>query len=733
MPTLSTSQSFQTAYYRVANFGFATLNITDTYPAFFYPFTPQQMPAGTFFADFQNLSQGDFNGDGAKDVALTWAIYPHFFQRSDALLARPLIFFNDGQGNLRTDAARFNPAASPGGTTLETSAVADFNRDGIDDIVSASGGLNRLLDNTYVGEPIPLLLSGPGGVFQNGVRNIAGQENGTSLPSGFLFAHDVTVGDYDRDGDADIYTNGMLLLNDGAGRFSNAQQQLPTAMRTAPTGLWFSSTSGDFDGDGTADIAVFGGAPGVPKATAGGYVMLSKGSTSISGRTVADLPLGLFGASLNTTRDSAVGDLDKDGDLDIVALHSRDQPNFLRGIGLQVLLNNGSGNFTDGTAGRIDNGPLSSITASGGTTGTTGYGGSDINLMDWNGDGHLDMIVHSGLGSFTGDRPLLNIFQNDGMGRFDAVDVSLIPYVQPWQLAGYERFKFNQPIRQTAPVDLNGDRMIDFVSVVDTMLTSSNPLAPRETTAYTMLSQAVYGTGPGGVDGHTVGAPGFNEVYYLRTHASAAAAVAQGQYATGLAHYLAVGKAQGLRDFAPGTAVWGGNGVDTVRLSGNAADYTITRTAAGVTVRDGTATDTLNSIERLQFNDLRLALDVNGNGGQAYRLYQAAFNRTPDAGGLGFQMNALDSGFTLKQVAQNFLNSPEFRSTYGANLSDGQYVTQLYQNVLHRAPDSGGLAFQVNALATGTDRAQLLVNFSESPENQATLIGTIQNGMIYTI
>lgn len=73
--------------------------------------------------------QGDFNGDGIKDIAFTWSYFPHFFQRADGILARPLIFFNDGQGNLRTDATKFTAAASGGRTILETSAVADFNRE----------------------------------------------------------------------------------------------------------------------------------------------------------------------------------------------------------------------------------------------------------------------------------------------------------------------------------------------------------------------------------------------------------------------------------------------------------------------------------------------------------------------------------------------------------------------------------------------------------------------------
>ena len=140
----------------------------------------------------------------------------------------------------------------------------------------------------------------------------------------------------------------------------------------------------------------------------------------------------------------------------------------------------------------------------------------------------------------------------------------------------------------------------------------------------------------------------------------------------------------------------------------------------------------LAGIERIAFTGGGIALDTDGNGGMAYRLYQAAFNRTPDHSGLGYQMQALDNGLSLSQVAANFIASPEFQQTYGA-LNNTQFVTQLYQNVLHRAPDEGGLAYHVGNLAGGMARANVLMGFSESPENQAALIGAIGNGMLYTV
>jgi serralysin len=173
----------------------------------------------------------------------------------------------------------------------------------------------------------------------------------------------------------------------------------------------------------------------------------------------------------------------------------------------------------------------------------------------------------------------------------------------------------------------------------------------------------------------------------------------------------------------------GGQGIDTLVLDGHTDMYHITHTTTGFSIFGNGVDEWVTNVERLQFTNGIVALDINGDAGQAYRLYQAAFNRVPDSGGLGYQTNALDTGLTLTQVAQNFINSPEFQSTYG-NVDDTQFLTLLYRNVLHREPDSGGLQFHLDEMhVQGQSRAMELVHFSESPENQANVIGAIQDGM----
>ena len=71
-----------------------------------------------------------------------------------------------------------------------------------------------------------------------------------------------------------------------------------------------------------------------------------------------------------------------------------------------------------------------------------------------------------------------------------------------------------------------------------------------------------------------------------------------------------------------------------------------------------------------------------------------------------------------------------FKHTYGA-VDNTQFITLLYQNVLDRAPDAGGLQFHLGESTQGQSRSDMLIHFSESPENQANVIGDIQNGMVY--
>lgn len=116
-----------------------------------------------------------------------------------------------------------------------------------------------------------------------------------------------------------------------------------------------------------------------------------------------------------------------------------------------------------------------------------------------------------------------------------------------------------------------------------------------------------------------------------------------------------------------------------------------------------------------------------------YRIYEAAFNREADAGGLGYWVNQARQGMTLTTLAENFINSQEFSDRYGNFVSDGEFVEALYQNVLDRDSDAQGYEYWVQSLSSGNiDRAQLLESFANSAENIANTADDLASGIQYS-
>jgi len=177
----------------------------------------------------------------------------------------------------------------------------------------------------------------------------------------------------------------------------------------------------------------------------------------------------------------------------------------------------------------------------------------------------------------------------------------------------------------------------------------------------------------------------------------------------------------------------GGEGLDTLVYAGSRSGFDIVRLGDGYLVSDNAGTEgasELAGIERIVFADSQVALDIDGIAGQAYRLYQAAFNRTPDTPGLTHWVAYMDTGMTLTQTAGLFIQSAEFQARYGNHAADTDFITALYANTLHRTPDPDGLAGWMNLLAAQTmTRPEVLIGFSESAENYVNVVGAIQNGI----
>lgn len=177
-----------------------------------------------------------------------------------------------------------------------------------------------------------------------------------------------------------------------------------------------------------------------------------------------------------------------------------------------------------------------------------------------------------------------------------------------------------------------------------------------------------------------------------------------------------------------------GAGFDIVRYDGLRAGVKFTRNEDGSAIATkAVGADHLVGVERVLFGDgSAVALDIDGAAGQTYRVYQAAFDRKPDIPGLSFWMFNMDNGVTLEAVARGFLESSEAIKLYGANPTAEEFVSKLYNNVLHRAPEQAGYDFWVNAIKLGFSRSELLAQFAESAENRAQVIGAIEGGIDYT-
>lgn len=103
------------------------------------------------------------------------------------------------------------------------------------------------------------------------------------------------------------------------------------------------------------------------------------------------------------------------------------------------------------------------------------------------------------------------------------------------------------------------------------------------------------------------------------------------------------------------------------------------------------------------------------------RLYTAAFGRVPDDSGVQYWSNQVNSNaMSYSGVAQAFVSSDEFTSRFGNNISNEQFISNLYQNVLNRAPDSDGLNYwMIEMNQNGMSRPGALIGFADSAENRA--------------
>ncbi len=147
-------------------------------------------------------------------------------------------------------------------------------------------------------------------------------------------------------------------------------------------------------------------------------------------------------------------------------------------------------------------------------------------------------------------------------------------------------------------------------------------------------------------------------------------------------------------------------------------------------------TDALNNIDGFDFNIISsnnasalpdgVVYTPSGNINQAFRLYKAAFDRLPDAGGLNYWINVLNNGTVLKSIAEGFVQSNEFASMYDKDFVPEKFVSKVYNHVLHRAYEQAGFNFWVNTIKSGANsQADVLAQFGESTENKIAVLDLV--------
>jgi len=178
----------------------------------------------------------------------------------------------------------------------------------------------------------------------------------------------------------------------------------------------------------------------------------------------------------------------------------------------------------------------------------------------------------------------------------------------------------------------------------------------------------------------------------------------------------------------------GGLGTDRTAYSGFVRQYG--RVGVGGSIRiTGDASegsDLLTGVEEVAFRDGKIISDPDSAGAKVIRLYDTVLGRAPDAGGLDFYAERLESGgVTLVAVAGDVAGSPEFQQATGG-LNNAQFVDYVYRNALGRAPDADGSTYYTQQLNNGLSRGAFVVDLSESAEHRALTADRVAQGYFDT-
>jgi Ca2+-binding RTX toxin-like protein len=149
--------------------------------------------------------------------------------------------------------------------------------------------------------------------------------------------------------------------------------------------------------------------------------------------------------------------------------------------------------------------------------------------------------------------------------------------------------------------------------------------------------------------------------------------------------------------------VFGDAGLDAVAFGDARSAHSIARNGSMLTVSSRTgAIDTLVDVERLQFSDLSLAFDTEGNAGRAARLIGTLFGRqyVEDKPIVGLALGLLDSGMSYPALIAAAVATPAFAALAGSH-SNADFVRAVYRNLVGVSPPAADLASLTGLLDSG--------------------------------
>jgi len=158
----------------------------------------------------------------------------------------------------------------------------------------------------------------------------------------------------------------------------------------------------------------------------------------------------------------------------------------------------------------------------------------------------------------------------------------------------------------------------------------------------------------------------------------------------------------------------GGSGIDLVQYSSTSSNSVVFGKAAtgnGVTIRSGSDTDTLTNVERVQFSDTWVALDLDGNAGAAARVIVTAFGKSSLSELAGIGISLIDGGYTSSNVTQLIVDLKLIPTD-----TNEEFVSHIFANIVGRPPNILELPLFTSFLESGGyTQASLLDLAANSP------------------